>query len=135
MRSAYANGFDPEGKLSDKDRLEKLSKVKLDPYIYIHELNNFLLKLLRIWRDKAIYSGPVIDEMEEVVKGNKSAMSSGPTQSSAASSHATGSSHSYQQQSHGQQSGYGGQSYNNQPPPPDASHYGGGGFHAVVSIL
>jgi RNA recognition motif-containing protein len=115
LRSAYVNGFDPEGKLSDKDRLEKLSK------------------LLRIWRDKAIYPGPVIDDMEDVVKGNKSASASSSAPSSSAPSQPASSSHSYSQQQYGQQGGYG-QSYNNQPPPPEPSHYGGGGgggFHAV----
>ena len=33
LRSAYVNGFDPEGKLTDKDRLEKLSKVTYVPCI------------------------------------------------------------------------------------------------------
>eukprot|EP00029_Vermamoeba_vermiformis_P006340 TRINITY_DN2457_c0_g1_i2.p1 TRINITY_DN2457_c0_g1~~TRINITY_DN2457_c0_g1_i2.p1 ORF type:complete len:395 (-),score=108.75 TRINITY_DN2457_c0_g1_i2:55-1239(-) len=116
LRSAYVNGFDPEGKLADKDRLEKLSK------------------LLRIWRDKAIFPAQVIDEMEDVVKGNKSAMSSSSTPSSAAPSQSASSSYSHQQQYGQQQGGYGGQSYNNQPPPPEPSHYGGGGgsgFHAV----
>ena len=85
--------------------------------------------MLRIWREKSIYPSYAIDEMEEIIKGNKPASSSGTTQTPAAQSQPTSS--SYQQQQGGKAT-----SYNNQPPP-EPAHYGGGGggFHAVVSTL